>query len=82
MGKIIKYIGKGVMYYNKDGSSSRRARFLSHRNDTFSEMLKLVGPNNCEIYTLENLTENEAKAMEGWLIQLIEGSTMAYGQYR
>ena len=81
-GQIIKYIGKGVLYFNKDGSLSYKSRFLSHRNDAFAEMLRLVGPNNCEIYTLENLTENTAKAMEGWLIQLIEGSTMSYGQYR
>ena len=80
--QIIKYIGKGVLYYNKDGTLSYKSRFLSHRDDAFDYLMQLVGPENCEVYTIENLTENQAKAVEAWLISLIDGTTMSYGQYR
>ncbi len=80
--RIIKYIGKGVIYFNKNGSISYKSRFLSHRNDALYKLMLEAGPDNCQIQTLENLTESEAKAMEAWFIQLIDGPTMHYGQYR
>ena len=80
---LARYIGKAVIYYNLDGSlSCSRTRFLSHKNDALVQLIKLVGPQNCEVYTIEGLTENEAKGVEAFLIELIEGSTMSYGQKR
>ena len=79
---IVIYIGKAVYYWNQDGSMSYKSRPLSHRDDSYALLMEQIGPENCIIDTLENLTEYEAKAAEAWLISLINGTTMSRGQKR
>ena len=55
---------------------------MSHRNDVVSCLLKEFGPENCRIYTIENLTVDEASAVEALLQRLISGTTMHIGQQR
>ena len=71
-----RYTGKATIYFNLDGTTSYKSRFLDHKNDTVRDLLLEFGPENCRIYTIENLTATEAAACEAFMQRMIRGTIM------